>query len=368
MPRQRVSKAAVDTGIRVDDPCIERTTESDGDTESCSILTVSALTDDVFARSAKWRSVTPPVNTAPSGSETMIRRILSASLAASLAMGVAPTLLAQQGSISGRARSEARRPYTDYNVQLVDMATKQLTGTVPLDDQGVFAFPGVAGDKQVPGAAVQPQGEQDRLHRGPGTADCAESADQERRQHQLRQAGGSVAAGGGGGCGDDGRRGDSERQPVGRGSNDDDPDGPLRSVRSAFLTVPAVRTGFSVCSRRSDSRLPLANDGRLNVFSVLRFLMPGFDCEEPHTCRSVTPHASAGWCVCAGHRRRSASRGSSLVRWGMTPRIAIKDIGVDSNPAEPLTGARSGRHRHGCPWRRHHLRIGRGRLTGKTSG
>ena len=45
----------------------------------------------------------------------MIRRILSASLAALLAMGVAPTLLAQQGSISGRARSEARRPYTDYN-------------------------------------------------------------------------------------------------------------------------------------------------------------------------------------------------------------------------------------------------------------
>lgn len=78
----------------------------------------------------------------------MIRRILSASLAASLAMGVAPTLLAQQGSISGRATSEARRPYTDYNVQLVDTATKQLTGTVPLDDRGQFAFTGVEGDKQ----------------------------------------------------------------------------------------------------------------------------------------------------------------------------------------------------------------------------
>lgn len=78
----------------------------------------------------------------------MIRRILSASLAASLALGVAPTLLAQQGSISGRATSEARRPYTDYNVQLVDTATKQLTGTVPLDDRGQFAFTGVEGDKQ----------------------------------------------------------------------------------------------------------------------------------------------------------------------------------------------------------------------------
>jgi hypothetical protein len=78
----------------------------------------------------------------------MIRRILSASLAASLAVGVGPTLIAQEGSISGRATSEARRPYTDYNVQLVDTATKQLSGTVPLDDKGLFAFQGVAGDKQ----------------------------------------------------------------------------------------------------------------------------------------------------------------------------------------------------------------------------
>jgi hypothetical protein len=77
----------------------------------------------------------------------MIRRILSASLAALLAMGVAPTLLAQQGSIGGRARSEARRPYTDYNVQLVDNATKTLTATVPLNDRGEYAFPNVEGDK-----------------------------------------------------------------------------------------------------------------------------------------------------------------------------------------------------------------------------
>jgi hypothetical protein len=78
----------------------------------------------------------------------MIRRILSASLAASLALGAAPALLAQQGAISGRARSEARRPYTDYNVQLVDTATKQLAATVPLDDRGEFAFTAVEGDKQ----------------------------------------------------------------------------------------------------------------------------------------------------------------------------------------------------------------------------
>lgn len=78
----------------------------------------------------------------------MIRRITSAGLAAILAVGVAPGLLAQQGTISGRATSEARRPYTDYNVQLVDTSTRQLSGTVPLDDKGQFAFTGVAGDKQ----------------------------------------------------------------------------------------------------------------------------------------------------------------------------------------------------------------------------
>jgi hypothetical protein len=78
----------------------------------------------------------------------MIRRIISASLAASLAVGVAPALLAQQGSISGRATGEAKKPYTDYNVQLVDTATKQLAGTVPLDAQGTFNFAKVEGDKQ----------------------------------------------------------------------------------------------------------------------------------------------------------------------------------------------------------------------------
>ncbi len=78
----------------------------------------------------------------------MIRRLISASLAATLALGVSPIVLARQGTISGRATSEARRPYTDYNVQLVDTSTKQLTGTVPLDDKGQFAFTGVPGDKQ----------------------------------------------------------------------------------------------------------------------------------------------------------------------------------------------------------------------------
>lgn len=65
-----------------------------------------------------------------------------------MAMGLAPHVLAQQGTISGRATSEARRPYTDYTVQLVDVSNRQITGTVPLDDKGQFAFTSVAVDKQ----------------------------------------------------------------------------------------------------------------------------------------------------------------------------------------------------------------------------
>ena len=78
----------------------------------------------------------------------MIRRIISASLAASLAVGLAPALLAQQGSISGRANREAKQPYSDFNVQLVDTATKQIAGTESLDSTGRFNFAKVEGDKE----------------------------------------------------------------------------------------------------------------------------------------------------------------------------------------------------------------------------
>lgn len=78
----------------------------------------------------------------------MIRRVIASGLATVLAIGVSPLLLAQQGTISGRADDEARRPYTDYSVQLMDLTTNQIAATVPLDAQGQFGFTGVAPDKR----------------------------------------------------------------------------------------------------------------------------------------------------------------------------------------------------------------------------
>ena len=78
----------------------------------------------------------------------MIRRFVSATLVAALAAGVAPHVLAQQGTISGRATSEARKPYANYTVQLVDISNRHVAGTVSLDPQGQFSFGGVPADKQ----------------------------------------------------------------------------------------------------------------------------------------------------------------------------------------------------------------------------
>jgi hypothetical protein len=78
----------------------------------------------------------------------MIRRVIASSLAAIFAVGMSPLLVAQQGTISGRADDEARRPYTDYSVQLMDLTTNQIAATVPLDAQGQFGFTGVAPDKR----------------------------------------------------------------------------------------------------------------------------------------------------------------------------------------------------------------------------
>lgn len=78
----------------------------------------------------------------------MIRRVIAFSLAAILAVGVSPILLAQQGTISGRADDEARRPYSDYSVQLMDLSSNQIAITVPLDNQGKFAFNAVPPDKR----------------------------------------------------------------------------------------------------------------------------------------------------------------------------------------------------------------------------
>jgi hypothetical protein len=78
----------------------------------------------------------------------MIRRLFSATVAAILAAGAAPVVFAQQGMISGRATSEARKPFTNYTVQLVDVSNKQVSGSAPLDTKGLFVFTNVQVDKQ----------------------------------------------------------------------------------------------------------------------------------------------------------------------------------------------------------------------------
>ena len=77
----------------------------------------------------------------------MIQRFTSALLTAVLVAG-GPIVFAQQGTISGRAASEARKPYTNYNVRLVDVSNRQIAADTPLDQQGQFAFTGVQVDKQ----------------------------------------------------------------------------------------------------------------------------------------------------------------------------------------------------------------------------
>jgi hypothetical protein len=77
------------------------------------------------------------------------RCFIATSLAAVIAAGVPTLLFAQQlGTISGTADDEADKPFDNYSVQLMDLTTKQIAATVPLDTQGRFSFTGVAPDKQ----------------------------------------------------------------------------------------------------------------------------------------------------------------------------------------------------------------------------
>lgn len=73
----------------------------------------------------------------------VFRQAVAASLAAMLAVGGAPLLLAQQGGISGTATDEARRPYSDFSVRVRDPQSGQVFGTQVLDAQGRFSFGGL---------------------------------------------------------------------------------------------------------------------------------------------------------------------------------------------------------------------------------
>ena len=77
------------------------------------------------------------------------RRTLAWTLALSMTVTSLPgsVLLAVQngsGVISGRANSEAKKPYDDYAVQLFDTGTGAIAATVPLDSEGRFRFSNVA--------------------------------------------------------------------------------------------------------------------------------------------------------------------------------------------------------------------------------
>jgi hypothetical protein len=64
-----------------------------------------------------------------------------------MTMGLAP-LAAQQavttGTISGKAVDEAKKPYSNYVVQLRDISTGQIASSQTLDPQGLFSFTNVA--------------------------------------------------------------------------------------------------------------------------------------------------------------------------------------------------------------------------------
>jgi hypothetical protein len=62
-------------------------------------------------------------------------------VAVAVALALAGTgLLAETGQISGTAKDEAKKPFTDYSVQARD-TQGQVIGTSPLDSTGAFTLP-----------------------------------------------------------------------------------------------------------------------------------------------------------------------------------------------------------------------------------
>lgn len=71
-----------------------------------------------------------------------LQRILAVALAISLSVG--PVFARQApGTLGGKATDEARQPYSDYAVQVRDVATGQVVQTKQLSDQGLFSFAGI---------------------------------------------------------------------------------------------------------------------------------------------------------------------------------------------------------------------------------
>lgn len=71
---------------------------------------------------------------------------MAAAIAATVAMTAVTPVWAQQpstGSISGKATDEAKKPYSNYTVQLRDVDNGRIVNTVPLDAKGLYAFTNV---------------------------------------------------------------------------------------------------------------------------------------------------------------------------------------------------------------------------------
>ncbi len=75
-----------------------------------------------------------------------IRRTIAFTLALTMATGTVPVLLAAPqsgaGILSGQAPA-AKKPYSDYKVQVRDVTTGQIVTSTALDQQARFAFNGL---------------------------------------------------------------------------------------------------------------------------------------------------------------------------------------------------------------------------------
>jgi hypothetical protein len=76
---------------------------------------------------------------------SQFQRVVAVGLVFVLVAGSTPALAAQgAGTIAGKATDEAKKPYSDYVVQLRDVATGLVVNTQGLDTQGQFSFVQVA--------------------------------------------------------------------------------------------------------------------------------------------------------------------------------------------------------------------------------
>jgi hypothetical protein len=74
-----------------------------------------------------------------------MRNTFQAAVAMAVAIALSgSTLLAQagqSGQISGTAKDEAKKPYTDFSVRARDTQAGQIAGTTTLDTEGAFTLP-----------------------------------------------------------------------------------------------------------------------------------------------------------------------------------------------------------------------------------